>query len=85
MSTNNNRSQRQPYDCVEIFGALQIKMNPGKIMYSVCKEGYLTLLCLYSSLPDDPQVEWNTKLVGRIIADHIKINRIEVVSISLQT
>ena len=64
------------------MGALQIKMNPGKIMYSVCKEGYLTLLWLYSSLPDDPQVEWNTKLVGRIIADHIKINRIEVVSIS---
>ena len=64
------------------LGALQIKMNPGKIMYSVCKEGYLTLLWLYSSLPDDPQVEWNTKLVGRIIADHIKINRIEVVSIS---
>ena len=51
-------------------------------MYSVCKEGYLTLLWLYSSLPDGPQVEWNTKLVGRIIVDHIKINRIEVVSIS---
>ena len=27
-------------------------------------------------------MEWNTKLVGRIIADHIKINRIELVSIS---
>ncbi|XP_073257465.1 N-acetylglucosaminyl-phosphatidylinositol de-N-acetylase-like [Porites lutea] len=33
----------------------------------------------HSSLPDDPQVQWNTKLVGTIIADHIKINRIEVV------
>ena len=52
------------------------------IMYSVSKKGYLTLLWPYSSLPDDPQVQWNTKLVGTIIADHIKINRIEVVNIS---
>lgn len=32
-----------------------------------------------SSLPDDPNVDWDTKIASQIIADHIKHNQFQVV------
>jgi len=33
----------------------------------------------HSSLQDDPSVDWDTNLVGKIIADHINLNKIQAV------
>ena len=33
-----------------------------------------------SSLPDDPISDWDSKLVGRIITDHVKNKKIQMVS-----
>lgn len=33
-----------------------------------------------SSLPDDPISDWDYKLVGRIITDHVKNKKIQMVS-----
>jgi len=33
----------------------------------------------FSSLPDDPNVDWDTKIVSQIILDHIKHNQFQMV------
>lgn len=42
----------------------------------------VVLFYSFSYLPDDPKVDWDTKIAGRIIAEHIKHNQIQVVRFS---